>query len=487
MHRRIHVTDLGPDAMATPAAPEVPASGQENAARRRDLALAIIVASQLMVMIDGSIVNIALVRIQRGLHFSPSALAWVVSAYSLALGGLLLTGGRAGDMFGRRRMFIAGLTVFTGASLLAGLSPDPGLLIAARAAQGAGAALAAPASLSLLAATFAEGPERRRALGAFSMATGLGLTLGLILGGLLTAVSWRWIFIINVPIGAAAIGLARPLLAEIPRHPTRFDLAGAASSVLGASAVVYGFIHAASSGWRSAVTLAAFAVGVVALAAFALTERRAERPILPLALLADQMRAAAYAGMLLLPAALAGTMFFCSIFAQDVLRFSPLRTGLAFLPLAVFQFACARAAPRLVPRLGPRRLAAAGAMLMLAGGIWLTQLSAASTYPAALLGPLILWGAGVGLVFMPLNMVILAGLPPQDTGSASGLLQCLQQVGAALGVATLTTVFATSLRHSGSTAHAVASAVIVAVALTGAGLVVTVSFLRRRAGPAAQR
>jgi predicted MFS family arabinose efflux permease len=192
------------------------------------------------------------------------------------------------------------------------------------------------------------------------------------------------------------------------------------------------------------------------------------------------MRAGAYANMLLLPAAMAGSLFFCSIFAQDVLRFSPLRTGLAFLPMAVLQFAGARTAPRLVPRLGPKRLIVAGTALLLASGVWLTSLTSASTYPGSLLGPLLLWGAGIGLTFMPLNMVILAGLQPKDTGSASGLLQCLQQVGAAIGVAVLTTVFGTSMRHSANTAHATATALIAAAAFSGAALLVTVFMLKQK-------
>jgi EmrB/QacA subfamily drug resistance transporter len=482
------MNDHGQNAAATQVAVGASSDGREDARRRRRLAiaLAVIVTCQLMVIVDASIVNIALPRIQRGLGFSPAGLAWVVSAYSLAFGGLLLPGGRAGDAFGRLRMFTGGLAVFTAASLVAGLAPDAGLLIAARVAQGAGAAFAAPASLSLLAANFAEGPERRRALGVFSMVAGLGLTVGLILGGLLTAVSWRWVFIVNVPIGAATIALARQFLTETPRHPARFDMAGALGSALGTTAVVYGFIRAASSGWSDRWTLTAFSIGTMALIAFVLIEMRAEQPILPLGLLAQRLRAGAYANMLLLSASMAGTLFFASIFAQDVLRFSPLRTGLAFLPMAVLQFACARTAPRLVPRLGPKRLTAAGTALLLGSGIWLTGITAASSYAGSLLGPLILWGAGIGLTFMPLNMVILAGLPPKDTGSASGLLQCLQQVGVALGVAVLTTVYGTSMRHSADKAHAIASAFIVAPALSGAALLVALLVLRhaKQAGSA---
>ena len=447
------MNDLGREAATATSAAEGLAGPAREAARRSGwLILAVIVTCQLMVIVDGSIVTIALPRIQQDLHFSPAGLAWVISGYSLAFGGLLLPGGRAGDTYGRRRMFIVGLTAFTAASLLAGLATDAGLLIAARVAQGIGAALAAPASLSLLAANFPEGPERRRALGVFSMVAGLGLT----------------------------IGLARVALTETSRHPARFDLPGGLSSAAGIAALVYGFIRASSNGWSDGQAMAAFGAGIIALTAFVLIEARSGQPLLPLGLLANRMRAGAYVNMLLLPAAMGGTLFFCSIFTQDVLRFTPLRTGLAFLPMAALQFACARTAPRLVPRLGPQRITVAGTALLLASGIWLTGLSATSGYLSGLLGPLILWGAGIGLTFMPLNMVILAGLPPRDSGSASGLLQCLQQSGVALGVAVLTTVFGTSVRQAASTAHAVATALILAPAFTGAALLVAIFVLRRK-------
>ncbi|WP_242419563.1 MFS transporter, partial [Frankia sp. CpI1-P] len=268
-----------------------------------------------MVIIDATIVNIALARIQSSLHFSASSLAWVQSAYSLAFGGLLLLGGRAGDVFGRLRLFIGGLALFTLASLAA-----------ARAAQGVGAALAAPASLALLATTFTEGPERRRALGVFSMIAGLGLTLGLILGGLLTTASWRWVFVINVPVGIAVIALARPFLNETPRHPARFDVAGAIVSTAGMTSLVYGFIRAASEGWSDSLTVVTLAVGVVFLLGFLFVEARAEQPIMPLRLFAERLRAGAYTNMLLMSAAMGSFFFFLSIFLQKVLDLSPLRT-----------------------------------------------------------------------------------------------------------------------------------------------------------------
>ncbi|WP_328591781.1 MFS transporter [Candidatus Frankia alpina] len=328
-----------------------------------------------------------------------------------------------------------------------GLAPTAGALVAARAAQGVGAAFAAPASLALLATTFTEGPERQRALGVFSMIAGLGLTLGLILGGLLTTASWRWVFVINVPVGIAVIALARPFLTETPRHPAQFDVTGAIVSTAGMTSLVYGFIRAASDGWSDSLTVVTLAAGVGLLLGFLLIEARAEQPIMPLRLFAERLRAGAYTNMLLMSAAM-GSFFFLSIFLQKVLDLSPLRTGLAFLPMPLVQFGGARTAPKLVARFGPKAITAVGTASALVSAVWLTQLDGASSYPGGVVGPLILLGLGIGLAFMPLNMVILAGLPLRDTGSASGLLQCLQQIGLAVGIAVLTTVYGTSLRNS---------------------------------------
>jgi EmrB/QacA subfamily drug resistance transporter len=471
--------------------------GEER--RRLTIALGVIVACQLMVIVDGTIVNVALPSIQRGLGFSPSDLAWVQSAYSLAFGGLLLLGGRAGDAFGRLRMFIGGMAVFTAASLLAGLAWTAGVLVAARVVQGAGAAFAAPASLSLLAATFREGPERVRALGVFSMVAGLGLTIGLILGGMLTTASWRWVFIINIPVGLATMALARPFLRETPRHFARFDIGGAILSIGAVTSLVYGFIHASSDGWSDPLTEALFAAGAALLVGFIAQESRASRPIMPLGLFGQRVRAGAYTNMLILSGGLGSTFFFSSIFLQDVAGFGPLRTGVAFLPMALTQFTCARLAPRLVPRFGPKAITTAGVLPILASGIWLTQLTAHSPYLTHVLGPLILLGAGVGLAFMPLNMVILAAVPPRDTGSASGLLQCMQQIGIALGIAVLTTVYGTTLRdhahaHPGDTAPAarheaiadgVANAFVVTAILFACALLVATLVIKARKPPTA--
>ncbi|WP_196154035.1 DHA2 family efflux MFS transporter permease subunit [Nocardia bovistercoris] len=432
-----------------------------------------------MVIIGATIVNVALSRIERDLEFGAANLAWVQSAYSLAFGGLLLLGGRSGDVFGRRRLFVAGLAVFTLASLLAGAATSPGLLIAARVVQGAGAAFAAPASLSLLAATFPDGPRRHRALGVFSMIAGLGLTLGLILGGALTTLSWRWVFLVNIPVGVAAITLARVYLPETPRHRARFDVAGAVSSALGVAVLVYGFLRAAAHGWSDPITIGCFVAGVAMLVLFVTVQMRAAQPVMPPRLFAQRARACAYADMLLLAAAMGSIMFFLSLYVQVVLGYGPLRAGLAFLPMALAQFVCARSAPRLVPRLGAAPLTITGCLVTLAAGGWLTRLGHVQGYPGAVLGPLILLGVGVGFAFMPLNMVILAGLPASDTGSASGVLQCAQQLGLALGIAVATTVYGGALDHHGRD-HAIATAMIAVTAMLAAATLVAVSTLRTR-------
>ena len=321
-----------------------------GAARRGyhpSLALAIIVTCQLMIILDATVVNIALPRIQSSLHFSATNLSWVLNAYTLAVAGLLLLGGRAGDILGRRRMFIGGIALFTVASLLGGFATSSWWLLAARAAQGVGAAGAAPGALSLIATNFEEGPERNRALGIFSAVSAAGGSLGLILGGLLTAwASWRWVLFINVPIGIAVVALAPHFIRESERRAGRFDLAGALTSTIGMVSLVYGFIRAASSGWGDDVCRLALAIAVVFLALFLSVEARIREPIVPLHLFANRNRASAYLSMLLLPATMFGMFFFLSQFVQDVLGFSPIKAGLAFLPLTLAIFTSSRIVPR---------------------------------------------------------------------------------------------------------------------------------------------
>lgn len=491
--------DVRASTPAGAAAPEAAAPEDPGRARRLRIALAIIVACQLMVTLDATIVNIALPKIQKDLGFSPIGLSWVLNSYTLIAGGLLLLGGRFGDVYGRRRMFMSGLVVFTAASLLGGLAPSAAVLLVARSLQGVGAAMAAPASLSLIINNFREGPERNRALGGFSSVAGLGLTLGLILGGLLAALSWRLVFFINLPIGLLAVGLARSYLLETERHPVRFDLPGAVTSTVGTAALVFGFIRAASDGWSDRWTVISFVAGVALLVAFVLMETKVPQPIMSLGLLANRARAGAYLNMLLMACSLSGTFFFLSQFVQDILGFGTVEAGAAFLPLAVTQFVSARSAPKLLPKFGPKRISTTGVALALCSSIWMTRLTADSSYLTGILGPTILFGVGVGLCFMPLNSVIMAGLPRRDTGAASGLLQSLQRSGGALGVAVLVTVFGTALQHARShpaagldatrqaqhaLAHGIATAFIAGTIFMAAALLVCLFVIKVR--PAAR-
>ena len=452
--------------------------------RQAAIALAVIVDCQLMLILDGTIVNIALPNIQRSLNFSANDLTWVINAYALAFGGLLLLGGRAGDILGRRRLFIAGIVVFTVASLLGGFATSAGWLLASRAGQGLGAAMAAPSALALILSTFPEGSGRTRALSIYSAVGASGASLGLIAGGLLTSfVSWRWVMFVNVPLGIAIVLLAPRFIAEPERNAGRFDVLGALTGTVGIVALVYGFIRASSFGWSDMLTVASFVTAVIMLALFVIVERRARQPIMPLRLFADRNRASGYLNMLLIPAAAFGTFFFLTQFVQNVLGFSPVVAGLSFLPLSLTILGVSQAVPRLLPRFGAKILLISGAVLIAAGMLWLTQVSAATNYLSGLLGPMLLLGVGFGLSFTPLTVVILSGVPGRDAGAASGLLQTMQQVGGSLGIAMLVTQFGTASRGATAAittelqarqiiASATGSAFIVAAAIAGIVLLV---------------
>src|SRR6516162_4796757 len=309
-------------------------SGRRAALRdRRELALALVLGAQLMIILDMTVVNIALPSIAHGLHFSAPSLSWVLNAYTLTFGGLLLLGGRAGDILGRRRVFMAGLALFTAASLAGGLATSAGMLLAARAVQGVGGAIATPAVLAMITASFAEGRKRARALGIYTAVVMGGGSLGLVLGGVITEwVSWRWVLFVNVPIGIAVI-LAAPLfLAETERQPGHFDIAGALTSTAGMISLVYGIIRAASDGWSDQVALASFGAAAVLLTVFVWHESRARQPITPLRLFADRRRSGSYVTRLLLVAGMFGMFFFLTQFVQNILHFSPLEAGVSFLP-----------------------------------------------------------------------------------------------------------------------------------------------------------
>ncbi|NDU73875.1 MFS transporter [Actinomadura sp. DSM 109109] len=404
-------------------------------------ALALLCGCQFTLVVDASIVNIALPSIQRGLGFGDAGLSWVVNAYTLAFGGLLLLGGRAGDLLGHRRMFALGAGVFTVASLAGGLAVTPGWLLAARALQGAGAALAGPATLALIAATFEDAERRSRALAAFSVVASAGMVAGLVLGGVLTAwASWRAVLFVNVPVGLAIVLLAPRVVREPARQEGRFDAGGALACTAGSALLVYGFIRAAERGWSGTLTVGAFCGAGVLLALFPVVESRARQPIVPLGLFADRDRVGAFLMRFLLTAAMSGMMFFLTLYTQGVLGYGPLATGFGFLPTTVALIAVSRAVPRLLPRYGPRPIMAAGAVLCAAGMVWLTQVPRDGSYVAVILGPVLLFGAGTGLVSVTATFAAMRSVPVGESGAASALLQSMQQIGGSLGVAVLATV-----------------------------------------------
>ncbi len=422
------------------------------------VALAVIVACQLMFVLDATVVNIALVPIQNSLHFSKANLAWVIDAYSLAFGGLLLLGGRAGDVYGRRRLLIIGLAVFTVASLTGGLATSATMLLVARAVQGIGAAMAAPSTLSLISSIYSEGPARNKALGVFTAVSAGGGSLGLILGGALTSwVSWRWVLMINVPIGLAVIALAPRFIPEPPRNGGRLDIPGAILVTTGLGAVIYGFIRLAEQGSHVG-TAVCFVLGILLLGAFVLVEQLQVRPLFPLRLLASRSRAGAYVVMMLVPAVMYGVFFFVSQYFESTLHFSAIRAGFGFLPLTAMIFTLSRITPRLVTRIGARPLLLFGLSTLAVATFWISQAHASQGYFVSLFGPLLLFGLGAGTSFMPLSVTILSGVPRDDAGAASGMLQTMQQTGGALGVAALTSV---ALAHGRSTALLTGAAIVV--------------------------
>jgi EmrB/QacA subfamily drug resistance transporter len=431
----------------------VPASGELSGPRRgmqrdrRNVTLAVVLCAQLMIVLDMTVVNVALPSMATGLHLTPTSLSWVLNAYVLTFGGLLLLGGRAGDIFGRRPAFMAGLAIFTLASLAGGLATTSATLLAARAVQGVGAAIASPAVLATIVAGFPEGRERVRALSIFTAVTMGGASLGLVLGGVITQwATWRWVFFVNVPIGVAVVALAPVLLSRSQRQSAHFDLAGAITSTAGMAALVYGFINVASHGWIAAMSLGAFAAAALLLGAFILVETRSSQPITPLWLLRDRSRAASFVARLLLVAGMFGSFFFLTQFTQEVLGFGPLRAGLAFIPMTAALFATSRLAPRLVARFGPRPLMLAGLLPVVGGMTWLGQLTTTTSYFPGVVIPMLLLGLGMGVVFVPLTMASLAGVPAQESGAAASMVNVMQQVGGALGLAILVTVYGTASR-----------------------------------------
>jgi len=426
----------------------------DAANRRLGLALIVIATAQLMVVLDTTIVNVALPHIQRSLGFSGSGLEWVVNAYALSFGGLLLLGGRAGDLLGRRRVLIAGLGLFSAASLAGGFATSQAWLLTTRAAQGIGGALIAPTSLALIVTTFAEGPARNRAMSVVAAMSGVGAAIGLIGGGLLTNyLSWRWVLFVNVPIGVLAAAAAPFALTESARRRGRFDLVGALTGTGGVALLVYGLSNAGTdqsgvSHWADPKVVVSLAAAAVLLAGFLLTEARSAHALLPLRIFADRSRSGVYLIMLLIGTALFGLFFFLTIFVQDVLGYSAVKTGVAFLPLAVVIVVVSAVAGQVIARTGARALILPGTAIAAVGMYWFSRLGVHSTYVGGLLGPMLVTAAGLGLLFVPLSLVALNRVRDQDSGLASSLLNTGQVVGGAIGLAALGTVAWTAVINS---------------------------------------
>ncbi|MGX7730849.1 MFS transporter [Rhodococcus sp. 2H158] len=443
--------------------------------------LTIILVSYFMILLDNSIIFTGLPTIGHELDLSPTGLSWVQDAYTLVFGGLLLLGARLGDILGRRRVFVAGLTVFTVASFLVAAAPTGTLLIAARALQGVGAAIVAPSSLSLLAASFPEGRERTRALAWYAATAGLGASLGLVLGGALTsAISWRAGFFVNVPIGIAMIALAPRYLPQTQGASGRFDVVGALAATLGMGALVLAVVESAEVGWAATSTLAALGAGVLLLAVLVFNESRVAQPIMPLHLFASRIRTGAYLARMLYLGAMIGFFFFTTQFLQGVLGYNALQAGVAFLPMTVVNFVVAMTIPRLARRVGNASLLTVGVLLTLIGMVWLSRVDAGSVYLTAIALPMVLIGAGQGLAFAPLTAAGISGVHPADAGAASGLVNTAHQLGSALGLGILvavSTTVSTSTDTVDGLAEHVSTALTAGAALLALALVATVTLL----------
>ena len=427
---------------------------------RRWWSLAVIAIAQLMIVLDASVIIVALPSAQHALHISVANRQWVLSAYTLAFGSLLLLGGRIADYVGRRRMFVIGLIGFGAASAVGGLAQDQAMLFASRAVQGAFAAVMAPASLSLLTVTFTQPRERAQAFGVYGAVAGGGAAIGLVLGGMLTQfASWRWTLLINVPIAIvtafAAVRFIRESKAEIRES---YDLPGAATSTLGLFLLVYGFTIASTHGWGAPLTLVLLIGAAASLAAFVAIELRVKHPLLPLRVVLERNRGGSFLASLLVGCALLGTFLFLTYFLQRTLGYSALKTGFAFLPFSGGIILGAGVASQLLPRIGPRLPMVVGLTLAAAGLAWFTQLGVHSSYAAGVLPPEIIVSFGIGMVFVPMSSTALIGVHDKDAGVASALVNATQQVGGALGTALLNTVAATATAsYLASHAHSIAA------------------------------
>ncbi len=418
--------------------------GPDYTPRAKNLALILLAMTQFVIVIDASIVNVALPSIGTALHFARADLSWVVNAYTLTFGGFLLLGGRLADLLGRRRMFMLGLVVFSVASLAGGIAQSEGWLIAARAIQGLGAAIVSPAALSIITTTFAEGAERNRALGIWGAVAGAGGAAGVLLGGILTSgLSWRWVLFVNVPIGLVAAGLAPRTLLESRSLGERrsFDLLGAVTVTAGLALLVYAVVDAVNSGWGSSTTLIRLAIAAALLIAFLIIELRERHPLMPFSIFRLRTLRGANIVGLLIGMSLFSMFFFISLYVQNVLHYSPIKAGLAYLPLAVGIILSAGAASQLVTRVGFKPPLIAGMLLVAGGLLWFSQVPATGgSFAADVLGPSLLAAFGLGFAFVPVTIAAVTGTEAGEAGLASGLINTSQQVGGALGLAILATI-----------------------------------------------
>jgi EmrB/QacA subfamily drug resistance transporter len=455
------------------------------------LALAVISGAQLMIVLDATVVNVAIPTIHHALHFSSTNLEWLITAYSLTFGGLLLFGGRTGDLYGKRRMFMIGITIFAASSLLGGFATNDVWLIITRGMQGVGGAIAAPTALSLIATNFAEGRERNRAMGVYAAMSGGGGAVGLLLGGILTSyVSWRWIFFVNVPIAAVVLFLTPRALNESQSTSGHLDVPGAITVTGGMLALVYGLSNASSHSWGSIATIISLVASVVLLTTFWLIEQRSKEPLMPLGIFKNRNRSGSFALMLCIGIALFSMFYFLTQYLQNVLGWSAIRTGVGFLPMTAGIIVAAGLASRYVGKIGIRIPLLVGPAAAVVGMLWLTRITVTSSY-LDILGPLVVIALGIGFSFVPLTLAAVSGVQPNEAGLASALLNTMQQVGGALGLAVLATIAIdannaklTSLHQTSRTAHNVATtygyttAFFVAAGITFLGFLISLIVIR---------
>ncbi|HEY5103666.1 MAG TPA: MFS transporter, partial [Acidimicrobiales bacterium] len=471
---------------------EVAELSQSNTAGKHlGLALAVICGAQLMIVLDATVVNVAIPTIHHALNFSATNLEWLITAYSLTFGGLLLFGGRTGDLYGKRKMFMIGIAIFAVSSLLGGFATNDVWLIITRGLQGVGGAIAAPTALSLIATNFSEGKERNRAMGVYAAMSGGGGAIGLLLGGILTSyVSWRWIFFINVPIAALVLFLAPRALNESQSTSGHLDVPGAITATGGMLALVYGLSNASSHSWTSTSTLISLAASVVLLTAFGFVEKRSREPLMPLSIFKNRNRTASFAMMLVIGIAMFSMFYFLTQYLQNVLGWSPVRTGVGFLPMTAGIITAAGLSSRYIGRVGIRIPLLVGPAFATIGMLWMSRITVTSSYPD-ILGPLIVIALGMGFTFVPLTLTAVSGVKPHEAGLASALLNTMQQVGGALGLAILATIAidaaksklqslhsTTTLANHVATTHGYTTAFLVSAAIVFFGLLISIVFIR---------